>query len=115
MSTTTSMFDVCSLEELKAAGAKAFDFRHPEFGLHEIAVFWDGSTVYGLENLCPHLFASLANGPIERGRVTCPSHGAIFDLATGACLDRFTIDTQAYQTKVENGRVYIIAPGETRA
>ena len=38
-------FDLCDLEELKAKGVKAFLFSHPNFGLHDIGLFWDGQGV----------------------------------------------------------------------
>jgi len=42
--------------------------------------------VTGFENACPHLGMRLANGWVEEGRITCPHHGFVFDLMSGACL-----------------------------
>jgi nitrite reductase/ring-hydroxylating ferredoxin subunit len=40
--------------------------------------------VHALENKCPHLGMPLAKGKICDGVVTCPWHGASYNLSTGA-------------------------------
>lgn len=50
-----------------------------------IALFlWEGE-VFALDNLCPHSGARLAVGRIARGVLSCPLHGARFELASGQC------------------------------
>ena len=115
MTDIATAFDLCSLEELKEKGGMSFEFVHPRYGRHEIGVFWDGETVGALDNYCPHEGALLSHGLIEPGQVICPLHSAVFDLATGECLDKYTYDTVAYETEVRDGRVYVKAPGERRA
>jgi nitrite reductase/ring-hydroxylating ferredoxin subunit len=44
-----------------------------------------GEHIYALDNLCPHSGARLDQGRIIKGVVSCPLHGAKFDLATGHC------------------------------
>ena len=114
MATKTDEFELISLDDLKRYKAKAFEFRHPSFGLHDIAIFWDGTGVHALENACPHLFGALADGLVRPGEVSCPLHGAMFDLATGKCTDSYTIDTTAYAVEVRDGMVWVTAPGEVR-
>lgn len=114
MSQQPDTFPVTTLDELKQRKAMLFEFRHPRFGKHDIALFWDGQGAYALENSCPHLFGSLADGRILPGEVHCPLHGAQFSLKTGECLDRFTLDVAAYAARVDGDTVSIVAPGETR-
>ena len=78
-------FDLCALDELREKAALAFEFEHPRFGLHEIAVFWDGERVGALDNYCPHEGAMLSHGVVELGQVVCPLHAAVFDVTTGEC------------------------------
>jgi nitrite reductase/ring-hydroxylating ferredoxin subunit len=40
--------------------------------------------VHALENKCPHLGMPLAKGKVCDGVVTCPWHGASYNLTTGA-------------------------------
>ncbi len=40
--------------------------------------------IYCIEDVCTHDGQPLTDGPIENGEITCPRHGARFDLATGA-------------------------------
>jgi nitrite reductase/ring-hydroxylating ferredoxin subunit len=50
-----------------------------------IALFlWEGE-VFALDTLCPHSGARLAVGRIARGVLSCPLHGARFELASGQC------------------------------
>ena len=37
-----------------------------------IAVFFDGESYHAMDDLCPHMGASLGSGPIVEGIVTCP-------------------------------------------
>lgn len=52
----------------------------------EIALFNVGGTFFALENACTHEEGPLAEGEIEGHEVTCPWHGARFDVRTGAVL-----------------------------
>lgn len=38
---------------------------------------------YALDNRCPHMSGSLADGRLEGSVVVCPRHGASFDVRTG--------------------------------
>jgi 3-phenylpropionate/trans-cinnamate dioxygenase ferredoxin subunit len=43
-------------------------------------------TVHAIENRCSHAEAPLDCGRIRLGWISCPAHGARFDLATGEAL-----------------------------
>ena len=111
---TADEFDLCALEELKTKRALRFEFLHAKDGRHEIGVFWDGENAYAIENYCPHEFGLLSYGTAEKGEVVCPLHAAVFDLATGECLDKYTFDTIAYATEVRGDRVFVTVPEEQR-
>ena len=38
---------------------------------------------FAVENLCSHAHEPLACGRVKRGWISCPAHGARFDLASG--------------------------------
>jgi 3-phenylpropionate/trans-cinnamate dioxygenase ferredoxin subunit len=53
-----------------------------------VAVCRSGGRLYAFDNLCPHSGAPLGSGRMSDGVVSCPLHGARFDLASGECLTR---------------------------
>jgi len=51
-----------------------------------LALFNVNGTFYAVDDTCPHRGGSLWEGEVEGIEVSCPLHGARFDLATGANL-----------------------------
>ena len=51
-----------------------------------IAVFVLGAKCFAIDDTCPHRGGPLSEGDVTDGVVTCPLHGARFDLETGAVL-----------------------------
>ena len=49
-------------------------------------VFRIGSDYYCIEDVCTHDGQPLTEGPLEGREITCPRHGARFDVSTGAAL-----------------------------
>ncbi len=45
-----------------------------------------GGKIYATQNDCGHQRASLSRGTLDGNIVTCPLHGAKFDVRTGAVL-----------------------------
>lgn len=77
-----------------------------------VAVFNMGGRLFALQDDCPHMGASLADGRIEAGRVHCHMHGWVFDLESGqgyppakswAC-------ARTYEVRVESGGVLLRKP-----
>jgi len=52
----------------------------------QVALFNIEGTFFALENACTHEEGPLAEGEIEGHEVTCPWHGAKFDVRTGEVL-----------------------------
>ncbi|HEY9733004.1 MAG TPA: Rieske (2Fe-2S) protein [Drouetiella sp.] len=52
-------------------------------GRKSIALFNVDGNFYALDDFCPHKGAPLAGGYLSQTDVTCPWHGASFDLASG--------------------------------
>ena len=53
-------------------------------GEKKIAVFKKDGLFYAIENSCTHQGGSLCDGTLDGKIVTCPLHGAKFDITTGA-------------------------------
>jgi len=57
-----------------------------EVGEHKIALFNVAETLYAIDDTCTHRGGPLSEGDVSSTVVTCPWHGAQFDLGTGAVL-----------------------------
>jgi len=52
----------------------------------EIAIFNVGGSFHAIDNTCTHVGGPLCEGELEGSEVTCPWHGAVFDVTTGQVL-----------------------------
>jgi len=57
-----------------------------EVGGKKIAVFNVEGRFYAIDDTCTHRGGPLSEGMVEDAKVTCPWHGAIFDLSSGKVL-----------------------------
>lgn len=57
-----------------------------EVGEHKIALFNVEGTYYAIGDTCTHRGGPLSEGDVSSATVTCPWHGAQFDLETGKVL-----------------------------
>ena len=64
---------------IQPGGKKAF----PLNGTTVLLANVDGA-FYALDNKCPHLGGDLSQGLLDGATLTCPRHGAKFDIRTGA-------------------------------
>lgn len=77
----------------------------------------DGS-YYAIDNKCTHLGGSLAQGSLEGSSITCPRHGARFDVKTGKAIANAKIgfikmsvrDEESYTVKVEGTDIFVKIP-----
>ena len=51
-----------------------------------IAVFNIDGKFFAIEDVCTHDYETLTGGPIKGCEITCPRHGARFDITTGEAL-----------------------------
>ena len=80
-----------------------------------IAVFPMDDTYAALDDICPHAGASLGDGWVNNGVVSCPLHGWEFDLRTGRCPYGDEWSTEAFAVCEEEGRLLVgIPPGSER-
>jgi nitrite reductase/ring-hydroxylating ferredoxin subunit len=60
--------------------------RKVEAGGKKIALFNVDGTYYAIDDTCTHRGGPLSEGELSGNEVTCPWHGAIFDVTTGKVL-----------------------------
>ena len=76
-------------------------------GGRELALFHAGGSFYAVENFCPHRGAPLADGNLCGTAVSCDWHGWLFDLRTGACLNRASAPVETYEVVIDDGWIKI--------
>ncbi|HEY6565191.1 MAG TPA: Rieske (2Fe-2S) protein [Pirellulaceae bacterium] len=72
-----------------------------------IALFHDQGRYYAISDVCPHMGASLADGHLEHGIVTCPWHAWRFRVADGTWCDNPTLKIESYEVRVEGDEVQV--------
>lgn len=69
-----------------------------------------GDQFFAIEDVCSHDGQPLTDGPIEGCAITCPRHGARFDLQTGRPLCMPAIEPiSTFEVQVRDGEVYVRA------
>ena len=71
-----------------------------------VAVFNINGTYYAIEDTCTHVGGPLSEGEVEGAAVTCPWHGAQFDLKTGKVLGPpAATDVRSFRVQVEGDEI----------
>lgn len=77
-------------------------------GNKKVALFNVDGEFYAIDDMCSHAEASLSEGHFEGEVVTCPRHGAKFNVKTGEALSMpawAPVDT--FKVKVEGDDIYV--------
>ncbi len=72
-----------------------------------VAVFRGDSQWHAIDDLCPHMGASLAEGHLADGSVTCPWHAWRFCVSTGEWSDNPRTKVDCFDVKIEGDRVLV--------
>lgn len=94
--------EVCNLEQIPHN--QGYPLR---IGDREIALFRYEHEVVALDNICPHLYYRLANGPQVDDVVTCPGHCLRFNLKDGHCIDDESFWVNRHEVKLEGNRIFV--------
>ncbi len=93
---------VCRADELPEGAATTVVVRRKL-----IAVFHDRGRYFAIDDVCPHMGASLAGGYVENGTVTCPWHAWRFRLGDGAWADNPRIKIGCYPVRVSGENIEV--------
>jgi len=73
-----------------------------------VAVFrQEDGTWHAIDDLCPHMGASLAEGYVEGNSVTCPWHAWRFCVVDGTWEDNPRVKVDSFEVKVEGDEVWV--------
>jgi 3-phenylpropionate/trans-cinnamate dioxygenase ferredoxin component len=73
----------------------------------EILICNVGGSFYAIEDVCTHDGAPLDQGHLDDYCVTCPRHGATFDVRTGAPTLPAVVPVMTFPTREENGEIVV--------
>ena len=93
---------VCRVNELVEG-----EGRTVEVGNKLVAIFLDRGQYFAIDDVCPHMGASLSGGHVENGTVTCPWHAWRFRLCDGVWADNPRIKIDSYPVRIEGEVVQI--------
>ena len=100
------MIQVAEADEVPPGTAKVVDVE----GLR-VALFNIGGTYYAIDDTCTHRGGILSDGEVEGTTVTCPWHGATYDVTTGNVLGPpATEGVACYKVEVDGSDIKVEAP-----
>lgn len=101
---------IAEVNDVKPGEKKKFALNNKTILLANV----DGA-FYALDNRCPHMGGSLSGGDLEGGTLTCPRHGARFDIRTGKSVGNAKLafisvkvgDAKTFPVKVEGTDILV--------
>ena len=82
-----------------------------EVGANKIALFNVAGTFYAIGDTCTHRGGSLSEGSLDGSTVTCPWHGANFDVCSGKNLTPPAPgEVPSYSVRVEGDDIEVEIP-----
>ena len=78
-----------------------------------IVIFNIAGQYFSIGDVCSHDDGPVGEGDLEGYNITCPRHGAEFDVRTGKVTQMpAVIDIPAYPVQVRDGNIYLGIPKE---
>lgn len=78
-----------------------------------IVVFGIAGEIFAIADICSHDDGPIGDGEIAEYEISCPRHGAKFDIRTGKAITLpAIIDIPAYPVRIRNGEIEIGIPRE---
>lgn len=68
--------------------------------------------VCAVMDLCSHQAAKLSGGRLRRGMISCPLHGARFEIATGNCIGGAYENLQTFEVREQDGWIEVDLPDQ---
>ena len=72
-----------------------------------VAVFNENGQYFAIDDLCPHMGASLAAGYVEDRMVSCPWHAWRFRIDDGTWCDNPKISVDHFPVRIRDGRIEV--------
>src|SRR5688500_3412559 len=96
---------VCRTNEVSEGEGKTV-----KVGQKLVALFLHQGQYFAIDDVCPHMGASLSGGYVENHTVTCPWHARRFRLTDGAWADAPRVKIGCYEIRVKDDEIQIRVP-----
>lgn len=84
-----------------------------EIDNHPVVILNIEGTVFAIADVCSHDDGPLGDGSVNDHIITCPRHGATFDIRSGKALSLPAIvDVPAFPVKIIKGEIFVGIPKE---
>jgi 3-phenylpropionate/trans-cinnamate dioxygenase ferredoxin subunit len=94
---------VAKLEDLPAGGKLVVEVNGTS-----IILVKTNDRIFAVRNLCSHAYEALDCGRVRNGWISCPVHGARFDLETGDPINPpATMPIDTYEVRIEGDTIEI--------
>ena len=95
--------EISKLEDIPRLGSRILKTDTMNIALFRTAT----DEVFAIRDECPHKHGPLSQGIVHGSSVTCPLHNWKIDLASGEALGPDEGCTNTFETKIEDGRVFL--------
>ncbi|MDH3830826.1 MAG: nitrite reductase small subunit NirD [Gammaproteobacteria bacterium] len=95
--------EIAKLEDIPRLGSRVLTTDTMNIALFRTAT----DEVFAIRDECPHKQGPLSQGIVHGTSVTCPLHNWKIDLASGEALGPDEGCTNTFETKIEDGRVFL--------
>ena len=74
-----------------------------------VALYQINGRYYATSDICTHEYACLSEGFVVDGKIECPLHQGLFDIATGKAQGPpVEVDLETFQTRIENDEIFVL-------
>jgi nitrite reductase (NADH) small subunit len=98
-----SWTEIGQLADIPSKGSRVLETPDGDVAIFRTA----GDEVFALYDQCPHKKGPLSQGIVYDKRVACPLHNWVIEMESGEATGPDEGCTRTFETKVENGVVYI--------
>lgn len=75
-----------------------------------VGLFRVDDEYFAINDICPHMGASLSSGYMQDGKVMCPWHAWRFDVRDGTWCDNPKVKTDSYPVRVVGDEIQVSVP-----
>ena len=99
---------VAPFDEIPKLGARVVRTKDSEQKEFDIGIFrTEDDRIFAINNTCPHKGGPLSQGIVYGDKVACPLHSWKISLVDGKAEEPDVGETACFNTKVEDGIVYL--------